>query len=109
MDPKTMLGKLRRHLDSHGYEDIEIVEFGKAYYPSSVPYYSTSVQTLKRMYEMMGARPQIWPWNPGSAPYYLFERILGIPYVTGGMGHAHVSIQATSTVRLRVFWISKNR
>ena len=87
MDPKTMLGKLRRHLDSHGYEDIEIVEFGKAYYPSSVPYYSTSVQTLKRMYEMMGARPQIWPWNPGSAPYYLFERILGIPYVTGGMGH----------------------
>ena len=34
-----------------------------------------------------GARPQIWLWNPGSAPYYLFERILGIPYVTGGMGH----------------------
>lgn len=87
MDPNQMLGKIRRHLDKHGFEDIEITEYGKAYYPSSVPYHSTSVQTLKRMYEMMGARPQIWPWNPGSAPYYLFERILGIPYVTGGMGH----------------------
>ena len=87
MEPEDMISKLRRHLDSHGFSDIEIQEFGKAYYPSSVPYYSSSVQTLKRMYEMMGARPQIWPWNPGSAPYYLFERILGIPYVTGGMGH----------------------
>ncbi len=87
MDPNAMLGKLRKHLDSLGYEDIEITEYGKAYYPSSVPYYSSSVQTLKRMYELMGVRPQIWPWNPGSAPYYLFEKILGIPYVTGGMGH----------------------
>lgn len=87
MDPNAMLGKLRRHLDGLGFEDIEITEYGKAYYPSSVPYYSSSVQTLKRMYEMMGARPQVWPWNPGSAPYYLFEKILGIPYVTGGMGH----------------------
>ena len=87
MEPKDMISKLRHHLDSHGFADIEIQEFGKAYYPSSVPYSSSSVQTLKRMYEMMGTRPQIWPWNPGSAPYYLFERILGIPYVTGGMGH----------------------
>lgn len=87
MDVKGMLGKIRAHLDKHGYEDIEIKEYGKAYYPSSVPYNSTSVQTLKKMYEMMGVRPQIWPWNPGSAPYYLFEQILGIPYVTGGMGH----------------------
>lgn len=87
MDPDAMLGKIRSHLDAAGYADIEVTEFGKAYYPSSVPYQSTSVQTLKRMYESMGARPQVWPWNPGSAPYYLFERILGIPYVTGGMGH----------------------
>ncbi|WP_233183929.1 M20/M25/M40 family metallo-hydrolase [Paenibacillus sonchi] len=87
MDPEKMLGKIRNHLDKHGYSDIEITEYGKAYYPSSVPYYSTSVQTLKRMYELMGARPQIWPWNPGSAPYFLFGKILGLPYVTGGMGH----------------------
>lgn len=87
MDPEKMLGKIRRHLDKSGFSDIGIEEFGKAYYPSSVPYHSSSVQTLKKMYEMMGTRPQIWPWNPGSAPYYLFEKILGIPYVTGGMGH----------------------
>ena len=53
MEPKDMISKLRRHLDSHGFADIEIQEFGKAYYPSSVPYSSSSVQTLKRMYEMM--------------------------------------------------------
>ena len=87
MDPDDILKKIRIHMDENGYKDIEITEHGKAYYPSSVPYYSPSVQTLKRMYEMMGVRPQIWPWNPGSAPYYLFEKILGIPYVTGGMGH----------------------
>lgn len=86
MDPGEMLELVRKHLDSHGFSDIEITEYGKSYYPSSVPYSSTSVQTLKEMYELMGRRPQIWPWNPGSAPYYLFGKILGIPYVTGGLG-----------------------
>lgn len=87
MDPNQMLGKIREHLDSHGFPDIEIKPYGKPYYPSSVPYFSTSVQTLKETYEILGRRPQIWPWNPGSAPYYLFGKVLGIPYVTGGLGY----------------------
>lgn len=87
MKPDEMLKKVRKHLDSRGFQDIEIEEYGKPYDPSSVPYHSSSVQTLKKTYELMGTRPQIWPWNPGSAPYFLFEKILGIPYVTGGMGH----------------------
>lgn len=86
MKPDEMLKKVRKHLDSRGFQDIEIEEYGKPYDPSSVPYHSSSVQTLKKTYELMGTRPQIWPWNPGSAPYFLFEKILGIPYVTGGMG-----------------------
>jgi len=40
-----------------------------------------------KTYREMGKEPQIWPINPGSAPYYVFERHLNIPYVTGGMGH----------------------
>ena len=65
MKPDEMLKKVRKHLDSRGFQDIEIEGVWKAIYdPSSVPYHSSSVQTLKKTYELMGTRPQIWPWNP---------------------------------------------
>jgi hypothetical protein len=35
----------------------------------------------------MDKKAIVWPVNPGSAPYYVFERIMGVPYVTGGLGH----------------------
>jgi hypothetical protein len=38
-------------------------------------------------YRQLGHRVQVQPLNPGSAPYWIFERVLGIPYVTGGLGH----------------------
>ena len=35
----------------------------------------------------LGAEPAVYPLNIGSAPFYLFDRVLGIPYVFGGLGH----------------------
>ena len=57
------------------------------YYWSKVSIKEPVVQAMLRSYDQMGKRVRVEPINPGSAPYWIFERVLGIPYVTGGLGH----------------------
>jgi acetylornithine deacetylase/succinyl-diaminopimelate desuccinylase-like protein len=35
-----------------------------------------------------GPQPQVWPSAPWWAPFYLFEQVLGLPFASGGVGHA---------------------
>jgi len=86
MDPDKVLASIRAHLDKHGFSDIAIKVHHK-YYWSKVSSQETVVQAMVKTYQGMGQEPQMEPLNPGSAPYYIFERVLNMPYVTGGMGH----------------------
>jgi acetylornithine deacetylase/succinyl-diaminopimelate desuccinylase-like protein len=86
MDPDKVLAGLRAHLDKGGYSDIEIKVYNK--YPwSKLSLDEPVVQAMIRTYRALHGELQLWPINPGSAPYYVFERLLGLPYVTGGLGH----------------------
>ncbi|MFD1038411.1 M20/M25/M40 family metallo-hydrolase [Virgibacillus byunsanensis] len=86
MEPDEVVESIRTHLDDHGYSDIEMKVYNK-YYWSKASIKENVVQAMINTYKQMGKEPQIWPLNPGSAPYYVFERYLNIPYVTGGLGH----------------------
>ncbi|MFD1037480.1 M20/M25/M40 family metallo-hydrolase [Virgibacillus byunsanensis] len=86
MDPDKVADTIRKHLDRNGYSDIEMKIYNK-YYWSKVDFEENIVQAMADTYRDMGEEPQVWPLNPGSAPYYVFERHLKIPYVAGGMGH----------------------
>lgn len=86
MEPDEVLQSIRDQLDRHGFDDIEMKVYNK-YYWSKVSIKEKVVQAMIKTYKKMGKEPQIWPVNPGSAPYYVFERYLNLPYVTGGMGH----------------------
>lgn len=88
MDPDRVEACIRKHLDAHGFGDITMRVYNK--YPwSKLSLQEQGVQTMLKAYKDMGKEPVVWPLNPGSAPYYVFENILGIPYVTGGLGHGH--------------------
>jgi acetylornithine deacetylase/succinyl-diaminopimelate desuccinylase-like protein len=39
-------------------------------------------------HEDVGEPARVWPTSPWWAPYYLFERNLGLPFAHGGAGHA---------------------
>jgi hypothetical protein len=40
-------------------------------------------------YRRMGREPQVWPRNPGSIPFWIFNREpLNLPFVSAGLGHA---------------------
>ncbi len=86
MDPDRVVAAIRKHLDEHGYADIEMKVLNKYHY-SKVPLDAPVTQAMLKTYAQLGHRVQIQPINPGSAPYWIFERILGIPYITGGLGH----------------------
>lgn len=86
MDPDEVVKAIRNHLDKHGFADIEMKIYNN-YFWSKVSSQEPVVQAMVETYREMGKEPQMWPLNPGSAPYYVFERYLQIPYVTGGMGH----------------------
>ena len=86
MDPDRVVASIRQHLDRHGFADIEMKVLNK--YPwSKVPLDAPLVQAMLKTYAQLGHRVQVQAINPGSAPYWIFERVLGIPYITGGLGH----------------------
>lgn len=86
MEPDAVVAAIRKHLDDYGFSDIEMKVLNK-YYWSKVSIEEPVVQAMLRTYRQLGHRVQIQPLNPGSAPYWIFERVLGIPYISGGLGH----------------------
>jgi len=86
MDPDQTVAAIRKHLDDHGYADIQMNVLNK--YPwSKVSIDEPVVQAMLQTYKQLGYRVKVEPINLGSAPYWIFERVLGIPYITGGLGH----------------------
>ena len=86
MEPQQVVQMVREHLDKHGFTDIEL-HVNNLYYWSKVSVRERVVQALLQGYEELDRKPQVVPLNPGSAPYYVFQRTLEMPYIAGGLGH----------------------
>ena len=87
MAPDEIIDKLRRHLDARGYHDAEI-EVGEGYYPGRVPIDNPYVDVyVKAVSEGFGTQPYIYPGSGGCAPHSIFERNLGVPYVSIPLGY----------------------
>lgn len=83
--------KIRKHLDSHGYSDIEIRVFPGE---NSVDDWSRTspkagiVSRTIQTYREFGLEPEVWPFSLGSAPRYMFTKEpLNLPFVDAGLGH----------------------
>jgi acetylornithine deacetylase/succinyl-diaminopimelate desuccinylase-like protein len=83
-----LIGKLRQHLDRKGFPDVELRVLGQSEW-SATPLESPIVQASMAAYRRMGREPQVWPRNPGSIPFWIFNREpLNLPFVSAGLGHA---------------------
>jgi acetylornithine deacetylase/succinyl-diaminopimelate desuccinylase-like protein len=83
--------KVRKHLDEHGYYDIEIREYPEA---NGVDDWSRTdpkagiVKKTIDAYREAGFEPQVWPFMLGSAPRYMFTKPpLSLPFIGAGLGH----------------------
>jgi len=88
MRPERTLQRLQDHLERHGYADkIEFV-VEDAYPPAKTGLKGNlAAEALVKTYQDLGYEPEIWPHLAGSAPFYLFTEVLGIPTAMGGLGH----------------------
>jgi acetylornithine deacetylase/succinyl-diaminopimelate desuccinylase-like protein len=86
MEVEETVERIRRHLDEQSFEDIELTLY-EGYSWSKVNPRDPIVQTLLDSYRYHGIEPLLIPSMPWSSPYYLFDRLLGLPYAIFGLGH----------------------
>lgn len=89
-DPEEIAILLRRHLDLHGFNDIEIIipEKGSkaARTDLSLPIVKSVIKAMEKLH---GIPPRIIPMSPGSGPMYKLSHQFGIPTMGFGVGNPH--------------------
>ncbi|MHA2237612.1 MAG: M20/M25/M40 family metallo-hydrolase [Candidatus Hodarchaeales archaeon] len=63
-------------------------ELGAGYDPAKMSPSHPLIQATKQVYEIYNKKPIFYPLLAGSAPFSMFQSILGLPFVYGGLGHA---------------------
>ena len=93
-DPDDILAKLRRHLDRHGFADIEVRSLGGER-PARTPISDPFVQVVREaVREAYGREPIIVPTMAGTGPLYPFIATLGLPTADCGIGYPDARIHA---------------
>jgi acetylornithine deacetylase/succinyl-diaminopimelate desuccinylase-like protein len=85
--PEDVLLNLRKHLDSEGFQDIEITYLGgepPARTDPDDPFVRLVVESAEPVY---GAPMEIRPMSGGSGPSYPFIYHLNLPVATAGVGY----------------------
>jgi acetylornithine deacetylase/succinyl-diaminopimelate desuccinylase-like protein len=79
-DPKDILAKLRRHLDLHGFEKVEIVSADGEKPARSDPESAIARATIDGVRELHG-EPVLWPFMQATGPMHPVVADLGVPTV----------------------------
>jgi acetylornithine deacetylase/succinyl-diaminopimelate desuccinylase-like protein len=92
--PEEILEKLRAHLDSQGFNDINIDYLGgeaPGRTDPDDPFVQLVVHAAKEVY---GVPMDIVPMTGGSGPNHIFLEVLGLPIVTAGVGYPGTNTHA---------------
>ena len=79
-DPADVLSQLRKHLDSHGFEKVEIVWSDGEKPARSDPDSDVATTVIECVRELHG-EPILWPFMPATGPMHPVVADLGIPTV----------------------------
>jgi acetylornithine deacetylase/succinyl-diaminopimelate desuccinylase-like protein len=97
--------KLIEHLQRRGFDDVRVTDF--EHYPwSKVPATETVSRAVIEAMRFHGREPEVWPMSAGSAPMYLFDQVLGVPWGAAGLGHggrAHAPNEFAVVEKMRDF------
>jgi acetylornithine deacetylase/succinyl-diaminopimelate desuccinylase-like protein len=83
LSPDEVIAALRRHLDKHGFSDIDIevyAAFGHNQTPISDPGVQATLQTLQDW----NAKASVWPIQAGGGPWTAVPNAFGVPCLRGG-------------------------
>ncbi len=86
VDPDRQLERLRSHLDTRGFTDVEIHKLS-GYPAAQTPVDTPLVQAAMGVFDKWATIERVMPRIGGSAPFYQFTERLGLPLVFNGLGH----------------------
>ena len=92
--PDEVLAKLRRHLDAHGFADIEVSRLSAerpARTPIDHPFVEVVRSAARQVYPV---EPVISPTMAGTGPLHPFADTLGLPTADCGVGYPESRIHA---------------
>ncbi len=78
--------KVMEHLKRRGFTDIKMSNYEDYPWSKVSPTADVSIACVEAM-RHHGKEPEVWPMHAGSAPYYLFDQVLGVPWTCAGLGH----------------------
>jgi acetylornithine deacetylase/succinyl-diaminopimelate desuccinylase-like protein len=90
-EKSEMMPMVRKHLDKHGYQDIEMDEVDTGYDSCRASVEEPVVQSMLKSYRAFGQDPDIWPTSGGAVPFYVFNKVLGLPFTMSGIGHSDLA------------------
>ena len=79
-DPDDVLARLRKHLDAHGFDKVEIVA-GEGEKPARSDPSSAIARTVIDAVREMHGEPVLWPFMPATGPLHPIIAELGVPTV----------------------------
>ncbi|HEX2025255.1 MAG TPA: M20/M25/M40 family metallo-hydrolase [Actinomycetota bacterium] len=87
LDPDSAAEAIRAHLDERGFGHVRLdmldsYPWGKSEAGSPVE------RAMRASYERIGLGTSPYPMAPWCAPFYLFDRVLSIPWASGGAGYS---------------------
>jgi acetylornithine deacetylase/succinyl-diaminopimelate desuccinylase-like protein len=86
MDVEQTARTIRAHLDARGFDHVDLDVLDS--YPWAKAEPDTRVaEALAASYEALGLTYLPYPMVPWCAPYFVFDRVLGLPWAAGGAGH----------------------
>ncbi|MEX2235994.1 MAG: M20/M25/M40 family metallo-hydrolase [Dehalococcoidia bacterium] len=93
-DPHDIERKLRRHLEKHGFEDIQVETFG-AEHPARTSLDKEWVAIVRdTLSSVYGKETVVVPTMAGTGPMYPVVKMLGVPTADTGVGYIDSRIHA---------------
>ena len=93
-DPAEIMKLLRKHLDAHGFSDVEVVSMSDGYPFNTDPtdsFVNTVIESAKQVYEKP---PSILRNLAGTSPMYKLCHAMGIPAVQVGVANENSNYHA---------------
>jgi acetylornithine deacetylase/succinyl-diaminopimelate desuccinylase-like protein len=103
LEPEDACRAIRRHLDRAGFEHVALTQLDSYPWGKADPG-APVARAMRASYERVDVRVNPYPMAPWCAPFFVFDRILGVPWVAGGLGHsggAHGPDEFASVAGLR--------
>ena len=102
--PQEVRVQLRRHLDAHGFPDVEIADLGSEPPARTDPDHPFLRQVSELAAPVYGVPMPIVPMTGGSGPNHPFVHELGLPVATAGLGYPGGLVHAPNeNIRLDLY------